>query len=205
MIAARRARERPAEPEYEDFANVIAVKQAIASALQEESIKRFVCIEGQSGTGKDAAIHALKRTWPNITAIVEAHELWRESNALPMADIITALSAKRRNEGVDPLPCPLFPSQRMAVIRDELARRPIVLLINEAHHCGPRLNFVKWIINNTQTVVGFFCTPILCKGCSTWIRGSCPTFWQSSLPPGQTGITPIRRNLETLRAPGDHF
>jgi hypothetical protein len=188
MIAARRARERPPEPEYDDFANVIAVKQAIASALQEESIKRFVCIEGQSGTGKDAAIHALQRTWPNIIAVVEAHELWRESNALPMADILTALSSKRRSEGVDPLPCPLFPSQRMLVIRAELTRRPIVLLINEAHHCGPRgLNFVKWIINNTQTVVGFFCAPILLQRLlKSGFEEGHPTLWQSALPPCQT-------------------
>src|SRR5580704_8818489 len=49
-ISTLRATDRPAEPEYEDFSNIVDSLAAIARALQEESIARFVLIEGENGT-----------------------------------------------------------------------------------------------------------------------------------------------------------
>jgi DNA transposition AAA+ family ATPase len=163
LIATRRAKDLPPEPEYDDFRNIISVRQAVAAAMQEESIARFICVEGQNGTGKDAAIHALAKIWPKPTAFVEAHDLWRDSLAIPLADIINCLSVRRQDqESGEPFRMPHLPAQRLEIVLEELGKRKVILLINEAHSMGPRgLNLVRTIISRTPCIPVLFCIPVL--------------------------------------------
>lgn len=162
-IALRRGKDRPAEVEYEDFENVTNGRAAIARALSESSIARFIVIEGESGTGKDAVKNALLRNWGKITVSVEATELWRESLNVPLGDIINAASIRRSaDENGEKFKLPTFPSARLELIIDEFSKRRLILLINEAHHMGPRgLNMVKTLINQTEVVPVFMCVPKL--------------------------------------------
>ncbi|HEX3989342.1 MAG TPA: AAA family ATPase [Verrucomicrobiae bacterium] len=163
LIGVKRSKDIPPEPEYEDFRNIVAVRKAVTAALKEETIARFVCVEGENGTGKDASLKAMLRNWPKITVACEADELWRESLSVPLADIINSLGLKRhREEGGEAFQMPNFPAQRRDIILEELNRRKIILAINEAHSMGPRsLNTFKMLINKTPTVVVFFCIPVL--------------------------------------------
>ncbi len=163
LIDSRRAKDLPVEIEYDDFRNVVAVRQAVAMALREEGKQTFVCVEGENGCGKDAALNSMLKRWPKLIVPVEATELWRDSLALPLSDIINSLGVKRRrDEGGDLFRMPHFPAQRWEIVREELNRRKRVLAINEFSHVGPRgINLIKSIINQTPSVVVGFCTPVL--------------------------------------------
>jgi hypothetical protein len=163
-IKSLRASERPPEPEYDDFANVVDSLAAVARAMQEDSIARFVVIQGENGTGKDAVLRALTARWGKVLLPVEASELWRESLSVPLADIIASLNVRRQRDGEtsESFKVPMHPHARLLLILEELAKRKLILCVNEGHHMGPRaLNLLKTIINKTGTVVVMECVPKL--------------------------------------------
>lgn len=164
MIRLRRSSDAAPEPEYDDFSNVQDSIRAVQRALKEESIARFVVIEGENGTGKDAVKNNILRRWDKICTPVEASELWKESAAIPLLDIIQAMDTRRRTDedSGEKFKVPTYPQARLELIIAELGKRRGILLINEAHHIGPRgINLIKTIINRTQTVVVFLCIPSL--------------------------------------------
>lgn len=165
-ITVLRAKDRPAEPEYEDFSNIINARAAVQRALteDEECVARLVIIEGNTSTGKDAVRRNLLKVWPNITVAVEATELWRDSLAVPARSIYSALSIiKQKDKDTKETPKPpRYPAEVIAEVIGHLKERRLVLIINEAHHLGPRgLNMVKTIINQTPTVIVLVCIPAL--------------------------------------------
>lgn len=162
LISIRRSSERPAEPEYDDFTNVTAALSAVAGALSSTGIDRLVIIQGETGTGKDTAKRALLKRWPKLIVECEADELWRESLNTPLGEMIRALGIRRVNENGEPFKMPMMPSQRQELVIEELNKRKLVLVINEAHRMGPRaLNLITTIINKTQCVVVMLCIPAL--------------------------------------------
>lgn len=165
-IRALRTKERPIEPEYEDFSNIMNARAAVGRALleDEESVQRLVIIEGNTGTGKDAVRRNLLKNWPKITVAVEATELWRDSVLAPLKAIHAAIHiVKQADRDTKEVPQPpRYPADILAEILDALRARKLVLLINEAHHFGPRgLNMIKTLINQTPTVVVLECIPAL--------------------------------------------
>jgi hypothetical protein len=162
LIEAKSSKDLPPEPVYEDFRNIKAVLRAVASGLKEESISRFVCVEGENGTGKDSSLITMHKRWPRVIVPVEANELWRDSLAIPLADLINTLGVKRRNEEGEGFRMPMFPAQRYEILVEELRKRKVALAVNEAHSMGPRgLNLFKTLINETPAVIVFFCIPVL--------------------------------------------
>lgn len=158
------ARDTAPEPEYQDFSNIKFSLGAVARALKEDSNRRFVVIEGENGTGKDAVKNSLLTRWGTITTMVEATELWKESAAVPLLDIIQSLDIRRRTDedSGEKFRVPTYPQARLELILEELSKRKTILLINEAHHMGPRcINLIKTIINRTPTIVVFLCIPVL--------------------------------------------
>lgn len=166
MIAARRANDRPVEIEYDDFANIQEVRAAVGRALleDEECVARLVIVEGNTATGKDAVKRNLLKVWPKITVAVEATEMWRDSLSAPTKAIHQAINIiKQRDRETKELPKPpRYPAEILGEIIDTLKERKLVLIINEAHHLGPRgLNMVKTILNQSPTVVVLECIPAL--------------------------------------------
>lgn len=165
-IHVLRTKDRPAEPEYDDFGNILNAKAAVSRALleDEECVCRLVIIEGPTGTGKDAVRKHLLRNWPKITISVEATELWRDSLSVPARTIYHALNIVRqadRDTKQAPRP-PRYPAETVDEIIASLRERKLVLIINEAHHMGPRtLNMIKTLINQTPSVVVLECIPAL--------------------------------------------
>lgn len=165
-VTALRTKDRPAEPEYEDFTNVQNVRAAVQRALleDEECVARLVIVEGNTATGKDTVRRHLEKKWPKITVSVEATELWRDSLAVPARTIYNALSIVRqadKDTKETPKP-PKYPAEIIAEIIGSLKERRLVLIINEAHHLGPRgLNMVKSLLNQTPTVIVLECIPAL--------------------------------------------
>lgn len=165
-IATLRAQDRPAELEYEDFTNILTVRAAVQRALleDEECVARLVIVEGNTATGKDAVRRHLLKVWPKITVAVEATELWRDSLAVPARAIYNALNIVKqadRETKESPKP-PRYPAEVINEVIAVLKERKLVLIINEAHHLGPRgLNMVKTLLNQTPTVIVLECIPAL--------------------------------------------
>lgn len=165
-IRALRTKDRPAEPEYEDFTNILNARAAVGRALLEEEdcVARLVIIEGNTATGKDAVKKNLLKVWPKITVAVEASELWRDSLAVPARAIYAALNVvKQADKDTKETPKPpRYPAEIIAEVIAALKERKLVLIINEAHHLGPRgLNMVKTLLNQTPTVIVLECIPAL--------------------------------------------
>ncbi len=154
---------RATEPEYEDFRDVTAVIRAVAESLLENQISRFVCVIGENGCGKDAAINALKRRWPKLVIVAEAHGFWRDDCKNPsvntmLADLLRALNPARRNGRS----IPQGSADRLQLIIDDLSARKLVLIINEADCLGPNgLGVLKTLINRTPVVIVAFFKPVL--------------------------------------------
>lgn len=166
-IQSRRSKDKLAEPEYEDFENVLNVRAALGRALEEEGFQRFVCVEGDTATGKDASLNVILKKWPAITVAVNANPFWAESFMEPTRAIFSALNIvrkKSKEEGGGPLPMPRYPSERANAIFEALRERKLILVINEGHHCGVRMiDFIKTVINETPSVVAMFCHPALLR------------------------------------------
>ena len=166
-IATRRSKDKLAEPEYEDFENVLSVRAALGRAMEEDGLQRFVCVEGETATGKDASINVILKKWPAITVVVNANPFWADSFGVPTQTIFSALNIVRKRskeEGGGPLPMPRYPADRAAAIFEALRERKLILVINEGHHCGVRMiDFIKTIINETPSVVALFCHPALLR------------------------------------------
>ncbi len=164
VIAARKSKDKLAEPIYDEFTNITESMAAVCRAMDAEGIDRFVCIEGESATGKDAVIEALVQRWPKTTVAIEANTFWEFSNNVPTRDIYNALDIRRRQEGGGAEPMPRNPDARGDVILEELNKAKRILMINEGHHCGPRtIDFLKLVLNKTPTVVVLLCIPALLR------------------------------------------
>ena len=158
-----RAKATPTEVEYPDFSNIIIGQAAVARALREQTIARYVSIEGENGTGKDAVLNSLVVRWPKLTTVVEATERWRFSNATPARDLLLAL-------GVTSIPH--MPEARWEIVEKMLQESKRVLVINEAHHMGCHmLNNIKTLINktkdNSRLVIVGMCVPKLIRDLET--------------------------------------
>ena len=163
-VAILRTRDADPEIEYQDFDNIVDSLGAISRAVGEETIARFVVIQGETGTGKDAVKNAILKRWENISILVEATEYWKESAATPIKDILAAIDLRKRGntETGEAFKTPNNPHRVFDLVIDELKDSQSILIINEAHHMGPRgLNLIKTIINKTPTVVVFLCIPSL--------------------------------------------
>ena len=162
IIGALRKKDRPAEPEYEDFTNVEESEAAVRRAIQEdeECVARLVIIVGPTATGKDAVKRHLLRKFPNNTVAVEANDLWKSSPTTSHLALYKALEIVKQGQG--DAKTPRVPSELLAGIIEKLKSRKLILIINEGHHMGlPGLNMVKTIINTTPTVVVLICIPSL--------------------------------------------
>jgi hypothetical protein len=164
-ITLLRQRDTAPEVEFPDFANITDSLSAVIRALGEESVARFVVIQGESGTGKDAVKNAILRKFSKLTVPVEANELWKESAAIPLLDILRALDLRKRSDAEtgEPFKIPPYPQARLELIIGQIGDAQTILLINEAHHFGPRgINLVKTLLNSCpRLVVVFLCIPSL--------------------------------------------
>jgi hypothetical protein len=164
-IAILRQRDAAPEIEYQHFDNITTSLGAIARALSEESVARFVVIEGENGTGKDAVKNAIIMKWGKITIAVEATELWKESAAVPLLDILREFDLRKRadTETKEPFKIPPYPHARLDLICEHIGDAQLILLLNEGHHTGPRgINLLKTLLNRCpRLVIVFACIPSL--------------------------------------------
>jgi hypothetical protein len=162
FIEVLRAKDKIAEPEYDDFTNVTTGLAAVQRAFVEDNNSRFVAIQGESGTGKDAIKNALlsRDKWSKVTIAIETDEHCRHNIAPQQVMIMRQLNAVRGAQ--------IEPHHLASVVKDRIVNAigstRLVLVINEMHHVGPRgLNEVKNLINACPrlVIVGMFIPALL--------------------------------------------
>lgn len=144
------------EPVYDDLWHVRAARLAVNDALQERGNNRLVIIEGPSGSGKTTAGKCLADRYGRRIVMCEADETWKGPNLNAM------LAGLLRKLGIREVP--VSGDERKTRLLEVLGQSPVCLIIDEAHHLGPRtLNMVKTILNQTKCQVVFLCIETLFK------------------------------------------
>ncbi len=137
------------EPIYDDLWHVTAPILAAKDAMAERGNNRLVIIEGPSGSGKTTAGRCLAARYGRRVVLTEADETWKDSLCSMLGGLLRSLSVRD---------IPLSTEDRKQKVLAILSGAPMCLVIDEAHHLGPRtLNLVKTILNQTQSQVIFLC------------------------------------------------
>lgn len=165
------------EPDYGDMRFVTATRLAVTDALQEQGNNRLVIVEGASGSGKSTIARCLQARWPNVTVFVEADECWKDSISTMLGALLRVADIRERhadgnegNEGNDgrDVVLPASASERELKLLAWLNLRKRILIIDEAHHMGPRTaNICKTIINKSPTVMVWLAIPTLLRRIET--------------------------------------
>jgi DNA transposition AAA+ family ATPase len=157
------------EDVYDDFADMVEARRAVAGAMKEQGNTRLVIVEGNPGTGKSAICDELEKKWPNVFVRAEATEIWKESPMAMLKHLLLAVGKREMRAKEDDKGKPsaevLMPQctdERQEKLFDQLNERKFILGLDEGHHLGPRtLNILKALINQTPTVVVMFAIPTL--------------------------------------------
>lgn len=150
-VGDRRQKERLAEPEYNTFTNVLDSLEAMQAAWNEPGIHRTVVIVGENGTGKDASLHAIQKTYPRDCLYTKASTFWRESLAAMAEDTLEAIRDWRHDE--QPLVIDRYPLARVRAMKAFFAGRKLIWIINDAHLLGRRgIEVVIDMVDGTPVV-----------------------------------------------------
>lgn len=143
------------ESVFDDLTPAIRLRAAFADAMREMGNDRLIIVEGNPGEGKSKAVEALRRRYGARIAFSEAAETWRESINAMLADLLDAVGVGQP---------PTSAAAKLDKLLEVLRARRQCLVIDEAHHMGPRgLNMVKTIINRTQGEVIIMGLPVLLR------------------------------------------
>ncbi len=142
-------------PVFEDIGPAIRLRAAFADAMRETGNDRLIIVEGNPGDGKTTAVAALVARYGSRILQAEAAETWRDSINAMLADLLLAAGINQP---------PLGAAARLDKLIEVLRTRRVCLVIDEAHHMGPRgLNMVKTLINRTPGEIIMIGLPVLLK------------------------------------------
>jgi Rad3-related DNA helicase len=133
------------EPLYEDLSTCSRLRVAVTDALKERGNARLVIVQGPSGSGKTAGTKALAARFGSKVILSECDETWKESPHNMLGGLLRAFGLKQLPPTTD---------GRLSKLLEMVNEKDYVLVIDEAHHLGPRtLNLVKTLINKSMTVI----------------------------------------------------
>lgn len=118
-----------------------------------EQDNKLVVVLAPSGGGKTTLSRRLREEFLHAAVSVEATETWRGSYFNALLAIATELGATAK-----------FTTAKQAetFVVDRLARGQQILVIDEAHYCGPQaLNLLKMLLNQTSARVVILAIPAL--------------------------------------------
>lgn len=145
--------ETASDPIYDDLPSVKALFAGARSVFTEQGNNRVVIVLGEPGTGKTVASRLLAGKFGKKIVLVEADETWKRESLTPMLSGVAAAL------GLVP---PVGESRILRAVIECLNNRPVCLVFDEAHHCGPRaLNIVKSLINQTRCQIVLLAKPDL--------------------------------------------
>jgi type II secretory pathway predicted ATPase ExeA len=141
------------EPVYDDLKHISQTRLAVIDAMNEKGNNRLVIVEGPSGSGKSTAGRALAARFGRKIVLAEADETWKESPNAMLGGLLRALGVKE---------IPQSSEGRKTKLVEHLIANPACLVVDEAHHLGPRtFNLVKTLLNQTVCQFVFLAIPTL--------------------------------------------
>lgn len=134
---------RPAtEAFYDDLSTVMHLKRAALEVMRPDAPARVVVYLAPSGGGKSVAARILAgRYGAGRIVSVEATQVWGDSPAALLGTILHALGAGNYS---------ISPVARLEKCVEMLSQTRRMVIIDEAHHLGPRcINTLKTLVNLT--------------------------------------------------------
>lgn len=126
---------------YEDLWAAIQLRKAFTDTRSIESDARVILVLGASGMGKSAARRLLVEKYGTRLIWMEASVAWGDSPMAMLGVLLGMLGKKDK---------PSLQIDRLDQVVERLKDTRRCLLIEEAHHLGPRcLNLVKTLVNQT--------------------------------------------------------
>ena len=126
---------------YDDLFPVIELRRVFIETTKENGLARLVILQGPTGSGKSSARKVLFEKFGQRLVLVEASVAWNDSPMAMLGAILKALGKKE---------APYNQMDRLQMVLEMLNESRRALVIEEAHHMGPRLlNLCKTLINNT--------------------------------------------------------
>jgi len=126
---------------YDDLYPVIELRRVFIETAGENGLARLIILQGPTGSGKSSARKVLLEKFGQRLVLVEASVAWNDSPMGMLGAILKALGKKE---------APYNQVERLQMTTDLMSESRRALVIEEAHHMGPRLlNLTKTLINNT--------------------------------------------------------
>jgi type II secretory pathway predicted ATPase ExeA len=143
------------EDEILTLSGVNAVRRALLPVFKERDNNRLVFVQGDTGTGKSTIIKWLSYNYGDKLVTLECFKAWGDNPNAFLADVMLALGQTINSD------CSSAAQKQRAIIADLRASRRC-LLLDEAHHMGPRcLDVLKALINQTPGEFVAFAMPTL--------------------------------------------
>ena len=126
---------------YDDLTPVASIGAACLGAMKSWGINRVVIVLAEPGGGKTTSMRQLAARYGDRITLCEASEVWADK---PSALLSTML---RQLGEIEP---PVSAVDRLDMLQRRLSVTRRCMVIDEAHHLGPRcLNTVKTLVNTT--------------------------------------------------------
>lgn len=129
------------EPVYDDLTPVAAIATACLGAMRTWGINRVVIVLGEPGAGKTTSMRYLGERYGERLVMVEASDVWADKPSALLGAIAEQLGE------IEP---PVSAVERLRLVQRKLAVTRRAVVVDEAHHLGPRcLNTIKTLVNTT--------------------------------------------------------
>jgi type II secretory pathway predicted ATPase ExeA len=144
VIIESQAADERTEEIYGDLSAPAKLKRAFLETMGETGNPRVILLQGDTATGKTSAIRHLAREYGHGRRIIvlEATVAWGDSPNAMLGELLAAIVGRGE--------IPSSPIERQTLAVGLLKSKRTAVVIDEAHHLGPRtLNTLKTLVNQT--------------------------------------------------------
>lgn len=130
------------EPVYSDLSGPTAVRKGLTRAMMTATVARVGIIEGESGMGKSSCLAVVRQIYGKRIVEMEIRAAWKDSPSAFLGQLLIELGEQ---------PGPNNAARRQRKVEEVLKGSRRCLLLEEAHHLGPRcIDVIKNLINQTK-------------------------------------------------------
>lgn len=134
---------------YPDLLPVSELARVVAPLFRTESNDRVVIFEGEPGSGKTEAAKVLAKRFASQVVMIEAYEAWNDKPSAMLGNILKKFGMKT---------LPIGATARLEEVFEGMKGSRRVLIVDEAHHLGPRsLNTLKSMVNQSNWGFALLC------------------------------------------------